>query len=133
MTGDQEQSSISYPPGTGKTGALKISHLFLLLCLGVAGFLGAQAVSGYVTYLSMREGVRTVIRNVASVPHKADEANAKLVAKAQELGIPVREDEVFLKVYEARVQVRMVWQHTMGLGRFTFPLTFEVDESQALR
>lgn len=130
---DHEKPDLTHLTRPGKRGRVKISHLFLLLCLVVVGILGTQAVSGYVTYLSVRETVRTVIRNVAVSPQKADENNAHLVATVRDLGVPIREDEMFIAVYEAKVQVTIIWQHPIGLGRFTLPLTFEVDESQALR
>lgn len=130
---DHEKRDLTHLTRRGTRGGVKISRLFLLLCLVVVGILGAQAISAYVTYLSVRETVRAVIRNVAVAPHKADENNAKLVAKVQELEVPVPEDAMLITVYEAKVGVRIIWQQPIGLGRFTFPLTFDVDESQALR
>lgn len=126
-------SDTTHLSGRVNRGGVKLSHLFLLLCLILAVVLGAQTISGYVTYLSLREAVRLTIRDISMAPDRVEEGDARILVKARELELFLRKDQVAVTVDDEKVLARVRWQHPIGLGRYTFPLPLEIEESVPLR
>jgi hypothetical protein len=117
----------------GGRGRIRIGGLFLLLLLAAMIYLGSQAVSGYLDYLALRETVRLTVSEIAMAPHRVEEGNLRILAKARELRLSLPEERVLI-VDGEKVLARVRWQRPIGLqGWYTFPLTFEIEESRSLR
>jgi hypothetical protein len=132
---DQEwpQADLIHFSSAGKRGGVRIGGLFLLLLLAAVILIGIQLVSAYVEYLSLREAVRAIVVEVAMTPHRAEEGNARILAKVRELELPLAKEQVVFRVDAEKVLVSVRWQKPLGLWNYTVPLTFEVEESKSLR
>jgi hypothetical protein len=117
----------------GEQGRVRIGHLLLLLLLVMAGYLGIQWVSAEVDRLALADTVRLVVRDIATGPLRVEEGEERILAKARELRLPLSENQVTLVADAERVRARVRWQRRIGLGGYTVPLSFEVEESRSLR
>ena len=117
----------------GEKGRVTLSRLFLLLLLAAVIHMGIQVASAYVEYLSLREAVRAIVVEIATAPHRVEEGNVRILAKARELGLSLAEEQVALRVDGEKVLARVRWQQPIGLWAYTIPVTFEIEESKSLR
>lgn len=117
----------------GEKGRVRIGNLLLLLLLAVGVYLGVQVISAYVDYLSLTETVRLVVRDVHMTPERVEQGKERILAKAQELQLPVSKMQVILTVDPDRIVARVRWQQPIGLFGFTKPLSLEIEDSRSLR
>jgi hypothetical protein len=117
----------------GKKGRVRIGHLLLLLLLAAGAYLGVQAISAYVGYWSLTDTVRLTVREIAMARERVEEGETRILAKAQQLQLPLSERQVIVTVDAERVLARVRWQHPIGLLGYTIPLSFEIEESRSLR
>ncbi len=117
----------------GTRGRVRIGLLLFVLLAAVAGYLGIQAASAYVNYLSLSDTVRLVVRDVAMNPQRLEEGTERILKQARELQIPLSEEQVSVMVNGEKVLATARWQEPIGAYGFTFPLSFEIEEQRSLR
>ncbi|MEE9182578.1 MAG: hypothetical protein V3U33_08440, partial [candidate division NC10 bacterium] len=125
--------NLVHPSSPGEKGRVRIGNLLLLLLLAIGVYLGAQVISAYVDYLSLSEAVRLVVRDVHMTPERMEQGEERILAKAQELQLPVSKMQVVLTVDPDRIVARVRWQQPIGLFGFTIPLSLEIEDSKSLR
>lgn len=114
-------------------GRIRIGVLLVGLVLGIAVHLGIQAVPAYVSKWYLAEDVRRTLRDLVIAPERVDEARRKILAKADELNVPVSGHQIVLTVDPERVAAQITWEHQIGLFGVTFTLPLEIKEVRALR
>lgn len=125
--------NLLHPSSPREKGRVRIGNLLLLLLLAIGVYLGVQVISAYVDYLSLTETVRLVVRDVHMTPDRVEQGEERILAKAQELQLPVSKMKVILTVDPDRIVARVRWQRPIGLFGFTVPLTLEIEDSRSLR
>ena len=84
-------------------------------------------------FQTLSETVRLVVRDVHMTPERVEQGKERILAKAQELQLPVSKMQVILTVDPDRIVVRVKWQQPIGLFGFTKPLSLEIEDSRSLR
>jgi hypothetical protein len=130
---EQFQADRVYLSRFGQKGRVRVGVLLFALVLGVAVYLGIQAVPAYVGRWHLKDTVRRVLRDVALAPEHVEQGKAKILAKAREFEIPVSERQVILTVEVNTIHARVTWQWPIGVFGYTIPLTLEIQESISLR
>ena len=125
-------ADFTHPSSHPMKGRVRIGGLLLLLLLALAATLGIQALSAYADYLALADTVRLVVQDVSLGPHRVEEGEQRILAKARELQLPLSEREVVVQAGPGRVSARVRWQQSIGLWGYTIPLTFEINESRSL-
>lgn len=123
----------AYPWRLGMEGQGRTRTLLFLLLLAVLAYLGNQVVGAYVDYLGLRDTVQFVVRDIAIRPRRrVEEGVAQIMATARELQIPLSERQVFLTVDEESVVARVTWEQPIGVGEYTIPFPFEIEETHRI-
>ncbi|MFQ5989834.1 MAG: hypothetical protein ACE5K9_07965 [Candidatus Methylomirabilales bacterium] len=117
----------------GMEGQSRTRTLLFLLLLAALAYVGNQLVAAYVDYLELRETVRLVVRDIALRPQwGADEGLERILAKARELELPLSERQVDVTDDGETVVARVRWEEPVGVGDYTIPFPFEIEESYRL-
>ena len=118
----------------GMEGQSRTRNLLILLLLAALAYVGNQLVAAYVDYLELRENVRLVVRDIALRPDlwEADSAVERILAKGRELQLPLSERQVSVTDDGETVVVRVRWEEPLGVGEYTIPFPFEIEESHRL-
>ena len=120
----------AYPRGLGVEGQGRTRALLFLLFLAILVYLGHQVVAAYVNYVALRDTVQFVVRDIALRPRRGvAEGIERILAMADELQIDLSERQVFLTVDEDIVIARVRWEEPIGVGQYTIPLPFEIEET----
>lgn len=114
--------------GQGRTRVL----LFLLFVTALA-YVGNQVVGAYVNYLALRDTVQLVVRDIA-LRHRlgVNEGTERILAKARELELSISERQVDVTDDGETVVARVRWEEPVGVGDYTIPFPFEIEESYLL-
>jgi len=129
---EQVHADRAYVCHPGQKGKIRVGVLLFALVLGVAVYLGIQAVPAYVNLWYLKHSVRTVLGNLAVAPERVEQGKAKILAKARELEIPVSERDVILTVEVNSIHARVTWQWPIGVFGYTVFLPLKIEESVAL-
>ncbi len=120
-------------PRLGMEGQARTRTLLILLLLAALAYGGNQLVAAYVNYLELRETVRLVVRDIALRPQLgADDGVERILAKARELQLPLSEGQVSVTDDGEIVLARVTWEEPVGVGEYTIPFPFEIEESYRL-
>lgn len=129
---EQVHANRAYVSHPGQKGKVRVGVLLFALVLGVAVYLGIQAVPAYVGRWYLKDSVRIVLRDLALAPEHVDQAKAKIVAKAREFDIPVSEGDVIVTVEVNSIRARVRWQWPIGVFGHMISLPLEIEESRPL-
>lgn len=124
----------AHPWRVGQNGAARTRVLLLILVGVVTIHVGSQVVSAYVDYLALLDTVQQVVRDIAFLRREgAEKGKERILAKAQELQLPLSDRQVILTVDENTVLAQVWWQRPIGVWEFTYPYPFEIEETRSLR
>jgi hypothetical protein len=129
---EQVHANRAHVSRPGQKGKVRVGVLLFALVLGVAVYLGIQAVPAYVGRWYLKDSVRIVLRDLALAPEHVEQGKAKILARAREFDIPVSERDVILTVEVNRIYARVTWQWPIGVFGHTISLPLEIEESASL-
>ncbi len=111
--------------GQGRTRVL----LFLLFVAALV-YVGNQVAGAYVNYLALRDTVQLVVRDIVLRPSLGvEEGTERILAKARELELSISERQVDVTDDGETVVARVRWEEPVGVGDYTIPFPFEIEES----
>lgn len=123
-----------HPRLLGKKGATRTRVLFLIVLGILIVHTGSQLVSAYVDYMELLETVQQVVRDIAFLRrHGVEEGKERILAKAQELQLPLSDRQVIVTLEEKTILVQVWWEEPIGVWDFTYPYPFEIEETRHLR
>lgn len=120
----------AYPWRLGVEGQGRTRALLILLFLAILVYLGNQVVAAYINYVALRDTVQFVVRDIALRPRRGvPEGIERILAMADELEMDLSERQVFLTIDEDIVIGRVRWEEPIGVGQYTIPFPFEIEET----
>lgn len=123
-----------HPRVLGKKGATRTRVLFLILLGILIVHIGSQLVSAYVDYMELLDTVQQVVRDIAFLRrHGVEKGKERILAKAQELQLPLSDRQVIVELEEKTILVQVWWEEPIGVGDFTYPYPFEIEETRHVR
>ncbi len=123
-----------HPRLLGKKGGTRTRVLFVIILGILIVHIGSQLVSAYVDYMEILDTVRQVVRDIGFLRrHGVEEGKERILAKAQELQLPLSDRQVIVKLEEKTILVQVWWEEPIGVWDFTYPYPFEIEETRHLR
>ncbi|MFQ5960593.1 MAG: hypothetical protein ACE5MG_04295 [Candidatus Methylomirabilales bacterium] len=118
----------------GRKGGTRTRVLLLILLGILVVHVGSQVISAYVDYLALFDTVQQVVRDIAFLKRQGvEEGKERILAKAQELQLPLSDRQVILRVDEKTILAQVWWWQPIGVLDFTYPYPFEIEETRPLR
>ena len=122
-----------HPWRLGMEGQGRTRVLLFLLFVAALVYVGNQVAGAYVNYLALRDTVQVVVRDIALRPSLGvEEGTERILAKARELELSISEQQVDVTDDGETVFARVRWEEPVGVGDYTIPFPFEIEESYLL-
>ena len=122
-----------HPWRLGMEGQGRTRVLLFLLFVAALVYVGNQVAGAYVNYLALRDTVQVVVRDIALRPSLGvEEGTERILAKARELELSISERQVDVTDDGETVFARVRWEEPVGVGDYTIPFPFEIEESYLL-
>ena len=119
-----------HPWRLGMEGQGRTRVLLFLLFVAALAYVGNQVAGAYVNYLALRDTVQLVVRDIVLRPIVGvEEGRERILAKARELELSISEQQVDVTDDGETVVARVRWEEPVGVGDYTIPFPFEIEES----
>jgi predicted membrane protein len=111
---------------TGQRGGSKLNTLITLAILGSLAFVAVKIVPIYVNNYQFQDSIESESRfALAGYPKKSsDDIRDDVFKKVQELGIPVKEDDIQVVVNNTDVDIDVSYSVPVNLEVYQFTLQF---------
>lgn len=123
-------SGLANVRGTSKRfaerGGSKLNFLLTIAILGALVFVGVKIVPAYVNNYEFQDSINSESRfALAGYPKKSvDDIRDDVFKKAQELGIPAKEDDIQVTVDNSDVDIALDYTVPINLAVYQFTLQF---------
>jgi hypothetical protein len=114
--------------GRRSRGFIRFKTLVALLVLVGAGYVAAKLVPVYWNYLAMQDPVKEAAM-AASRHGKEEEVRRELMARAQDVGIPLDEESVHIGQEGNMMVVRVAWEVPLDIPLYRRTLRFQIEKA----
>lgn len=109
----------------GDLGRATVKTIITLAILGALGFCTAKALPVYVHAYELQDHLRQLVVQAMAGQHGSVESvRNSVLAKAQDLGLPVRPEDVKIQYTTGRITIQLDYTVPVDLKFFTWPLHF---------
>jgi Domain of unknown function (DUF4845) len=110
----------------GQRGGSKLNNLIVIAILGALVFLAVKIVPVYLNNYEFQDSIESESRfALAGYPKKSvDDIRDDVFKKAQELGIPAKEDDIQVTVDNSDVDIGLDYSVPINLAVYQFTLQF---------
>ncbi len=116
-------------PARAQSGQGYFGLFVTLLVLAAGGFVALQAVPVYVHNFELQDYAHSLAENVAVDRVPPASVPSEVVARAQQLNLPVTADDVTMPAGEAAVKIRIRYTVPVDLKFYTWSLHFTISAS----
>jgi Domain of unknown function (DUF4845) len=111
---------------TAQRGGSKLNTLVTLVILGALVFIAVKIVPVYVNNFEFQDSIESESRfALAGYPKKSvDDIRGDVFKKAQELGIPAKEEDIQVVVDQSDVDIDLAYTVPINLAVYQFNLQF---------
>jgi Domain of unknown function (DUF4845) len=113
---------------SAERGGSKLSLLITLVILGSMGFAGFKIVPTYVNNYQMQDSIESESRfALTGYPKKsADDVRSDVLKKAQELGVPLKADDIVVNMSNTNVEITATYSVTFDLAVYQWTRDFQL-------
>jgi hypothetical protein len=110
----------------GQRGGSKLNSLLTIVILGAMAFAAVKIVPVYVANFEFQDSIESESRfALAGYPKKSvDDIRDDVYKKAEELGIPAKEDDIQIVVDQSSVDIDLSYAVPINLAVYQFTLQF---------